>query len=349
MTRKRALIVVQRFIGDTLLATPLARSLHAADYSVDWLIPPSSTSLVAPLPWTNKTLSFGKGLGAVWNMLRNIYGQYDDIFLMTPSDKPAFVSALAGARLHGLFSPRYTDWWKRSVAKTVLIYQGDRHIASYAFRLAERLGKLDTRSIIYPFTDHDHEKVNHWVGTSHYLVVHPFARWNYKRWPEQSWRGLFTLLERTGRTIVVTGSPDEKDKILELTKDIEGNIKVAAGTFSWPELAALLSGAKAYIGVDTVMTHLAAASEVPTIALFGPTDPTIWGPWPNRHPGETPWDKTSPDGVQHEGCVYILQGLQACVPCHREGCERHLRSHSACLDSITPDRVFEKVEEVLKK
>lgn len=345
---KRALIVVQRFIGDTLLATPLARALHNAGWAVDWLIPPSSTSLIAPLPWSKKILNLNPGFQAAWNTLKNIRGQYDDLFLLTPSDKPALISLLTGTRIHGLYSPRYTDWWKRAAAKTVLIYREDRHISSYAFKLAEQFGNLDSRSIVYPYSAEDHEKILHWVGPSDYIVVHPFARWQYKRWPKPAWKTLIKQLEKSGLTIVLTGAPEEREQILNLIKGCGKQIKPAAGAFSWPQLSALLSGAKAYIGVDTVMTHLAAASKVPTIALFGPTDPTIWGPWPNGYEGDAPWEKTTSEGFQHRGHIYILQGSQPCVPCHREGCERHVMSSSACLDDITPSRVYEKVEEILK-
>lgn len=45
-----------------------------------------------------------------------------------------------------------------------------------------------------------------------------------------------------------------------------------------PAAAVLLSGADAYVGHDAGMTHLAAGLGLPTVALFGPTDPGVWGP-----------------------------------------------------------------------
>ncbi len=44
------------------------------------------------------------------------------------------------------------------------------------------------------------------------------------------------------------------------------------------ELANWLAGARVYIGNDSGITHLAAAVGTPTVALFGPTDPELWGP-----------------------------------------------------------------------
>jgi ADP-heptose:LPS heptosyltransferase len=48
---------------------------------------------------------------------------------------------------------------------------------------------------------------------------------------------------------------------------------------SLPVLSALLSLGRIYIGNDSGVSHLAAASGVPTISIFGPTDPSVWSPW----------------------------------------------------------------------
>jgi ADP-heptose:LPS heptosyltransferase len=52
------------------------------------------------------------------------------------------------------------------------------------------------------------------------------------------------------------------------------------GKLEWPELTAIVGAALVYIGPDTAITHLAAATGTPTVSLYGPTDPRIWGPWP---------------------------------------------------------------------
>ena len=52
------------------------------------------------------------------------------------------------------------------------------------------------------------------------------------------------------------------------------------GRLDWAGLTALLRGAAVYVGPDTSMTHLAAGSGCPTIALYGPTSPRLIGPWP---------------------------------------------------------------------
>ena len=106
------------------------------------------------------------------------------------------------------------------------------------------------------------------------------------------------------------------------------------------QLGFLLSQAKIYIGPDTVVTHMAAALGVPTMALFGPSNPVKWGPWPKAWTLSNPFVRV---GSQHRNNVYLMQGSGVCVPCFQEGCEQHIRSHSRCLENLTAQQVINKV------
>ncbi len=79
-----------------------------------------------------------------------------------------------------------------------------------------------------------------------------------------------------------------------------------AGQLSIPQAGSLLRSAALYIGVDTSITHLAAACNTPTIALFGATPPTNFGPWPNGFIGKQPYQLRA--RTQTVGNVTILQG-----------------------------------------
>ncbi len=112
----------------------------------------------------------------------------------------------------------------------------------------------------------------------------------------------------------------------------------------WPDLAALIGGAALYVGPDTSVTHLAAATGTPTVALFGPTDPRLWGPWPASGLSQA-WE---PSGtIQHRGNVWLVQNPQPCLPCQLEGCDRHIHSHSRCLDEMTAAQVLAAADAAL--
>jgi heptosyltransferase III len=120
-----------------------------------------------------------------------------------------------------------------------------------------------------------------------------------------------------------------------------------AGKFSFPQLAILLERAALYVGPDTVTTHLAAAAGVPTVALFGPSNPVKWGPWPKNSDAHlSPYRFR---GTQFVGNVALVQGAGHCVPCLQEGCARHEGSESVCLQMLAAGTVIEAVEKLLGK
>jgi heptosyltransferase-3 len=120
-----------------------------------------------------------------------------------------------------------------------------------------------------------------------------------------------------------------------------------AGLLTIPQAGTLIRGAIAYVGVDTSITHLAAACNIPTIALFGPTPPTNFGPWPNGFIGEQPYQLRA--RFQTVGNVTILQGPGECVPCRKAGCEDRASSNSECLDLLDPHQVIEALLSATKK
>ncbi|MBV8864675.1 MAG: glycosyltransferase family 9 protein [Acidobacteriaceae bacterium] len=94
------------------------------------------------------------------------------------------------------------------------------------------------------------------------LVIHPFSGSKRKNWPLESYRALAASLPVN--TEWTAGPEEELDQ--------------AARFEDLAELAHWLSGAKLYIGNDSGITHLAAALGIPTLALFGPTEPAKWAP-----------------------------------------------------------------------
>jgi heptosyltransferase III len=118
-----------------------------------------------------------------------------------------------------------------------------------------------------------------------------------------------------------------------------------AGRLPFNPLANLLGGAALYIGPDTSVTHLAAACAVPVIALYGPIDPCLWGPWPQGAPALQPYMPRAE--AQRVRQVIVLQGSQPCVPCNKAGCDDHNDSRADCLQTMLPERVLAQARAVL--
>ena len=185
------------------------------------------------------------------------------------------------------------------------------------------------------------------------MVVHPGPLTAYKRWPLAYWQTLLTWIAKQDWQVVLSASPAKQD--LQLNKDIlslldeetRNHVVDTAGLLSIAQAGTLIRGAIAYVGVDTSITHLAAACNTPTIALFGPTPPTNFGPWPNGFIGMQPYALRARS--QTVGNVTILQGPGECVPCRKAGCEDHANSKSECLDQLEPNQVIEALQKAINQ
>ncbi|MFI2780462.1 glycosyltransferase family 9 protein [Streptomyces sp. ALB3] len=125
------------------------------------------------------------------------------------------------------------------------------------------------------------------------VVVHPGAEAAARRWPADRYATVIRAVLAAGRRVVVTGGPGEE----ELTAAVAGASGVASGDvlsggLPFAELSALVAEAACLVSGDTGPAHLAVAHGTPSVTLFGPVAPRLWGPPPGDplhtalwHPG----------------------------------------------------------------
>jgi len=102
------------------------------------------------------------------------------------------------------------------------------------------------------------------------VALHATSR-DDKLWPEDRWRGLIAELARSGLDVLLPwGSERERERSRRLAQDVPGARVPPRQTLA--ALASLLRSAELAVGVDTGLTHLAAALGTPTVALFTTTD-----------------------------------------------------------------------------
>jgi ADP-heptose:LPS heptosyltransferase len=147
-----------------------------------------------------------------------------------------------------------------------------------------------------------------------YLVFHPGAAWIGKRWPESHWARLATLCLSQGITLVFTGSPEEKpvmDRIRTLISPTLGTkIIDAVGKTTLLEAAWLIGHARLTVTGDTVAMHIAAATQSPSLSLFGPSNPVETGPYGAGHIIL----QTFPLPLPNLDFEHAHQGLEALLP-----------------------------------
>jgi heptosyltransferase-3 len=146
--------------------------------------------------------------------------------------------------------------------------------------------------------------------------------------------------------VVLTGGKDAAEiaYVESIAREVRGAVNLA-GKLTLSQTAALLQSARAYVGPDTAVTHMAAAVGVPVVSLYGPSNPVKWGPWPHGYArAVNPWRRL---GTQRVNNVTLLQGMIACVPCFNEGCERRIESFSDCLQQLPVARVAAALKDIL--
>jgi ADP-heptose:LPS heptosyltransferase len=119
-------------------------------------------------------------------------------------------------------------------------------------------------------------------------LIHPGAASAARRWPADRWAQVARSEADAGRRVVITGGPDEVELADAVTREagVEDSA-VYAGRTSLLELSALVAVAGKVLCGDTGVAHLATALRTPSVVLFGPIPPCLWGP-----PPDWPWHRT---------------------------------------------------------
>jgi ADP-heptose:LPS heptosyltransferase len=109
--------------------------------------------------------------------------------------------------------------------------------------------------------------------------VHAGAASRSRRWPPERFAAVARRLRSDGHEVVVTGGAAERSLAAEVVR-LAGLPATAstAGTLDLPALAGLVARACLLVCGDTGVAHLATAVGTPSVLLFGPVAPSLWGP-----------------------------------------------------------------------
>ncbi len=165
------------------------------------------------------------------------------------------------------------------------IIAGGKHIVEQNLALAEAVARqrLKIPPIQLPRDPAAEQECDQRLrakGRQEFVLLNPGAGWGAKQWPAERYGQVAKQLLQDGLKSFINAGPGEED----LAHALEAASGGAAETFSGSlnQLIALTRRARLFIGGDTGPMHLAAALEVPVVAIFGPTDPARNGPFGTR-------------------------------------------------------------------
>jgi len=167
------------------------------------------------------------------------------------------------------------------------------------------------------------------IAHSNYVVFLHGTTWPTKHYPETYWRELAHLAQAAQLTVLLPwGNTQEQERAQRIAADLPAVHVLPKCDLT--AMAGILYHARAIVGLDTGLGHLAAAMGLPVILLYGPTDPAKLGEF----------------GLQQKH----LSASFACSPCWQEKCQYSGESvvKPACFAELTPALIWKQLQGLMR-
>jgi len=337
---KSILVIKLRNIGDVLLMSPLFSNLreHFPQARICALVNSGTDAMLTKNPCIDHIYVYDRStkkaplsrritheLGLLLALRRE---RFDLVLNLTEGDRGALAALASGAatRIGVDALGRGFSGKNRIFSKTLAPPPANMHTVDVDLRMLEAIDLPITRKkVSFHFDDRDAAAASSRLAATgfepkRFFLAHCTSRWMFKTMPPATAARLLDLLrEATGLPCLITSSPERKelDYLAEVQRHTRsGNLPVFSD-LTLKELGALIHMARFFTGVDSAPMHMAAAMDVPVLAVFGPTTVRAWGPWDNNL-WENPYREGR--GVLKSSRNLVLQSDRECVPCKRDGC-----------------------------
>ena len=310
MIVRRILIRLPNWLGDLLMARPLLHAVRAAhpDAQVAAMGPGAARVLEREGLW-NRRVDWPPDA----EQRRSVWGQRHDAALVLP---PSFSSAWKLPRGIGVrigFAGEGRSWLLTHAVRRPA--RGDMHLSREYLRCGEPLA---ARAVALPGLAasaeeiHAQEERKRRLGVEgpHVILAPGAAYGPAKRWPMERWVDLGQRLVERGLGAIVCGAEADRGLADAVAERIGPRARSLAGQTSLEQQLAWCATARATVSNDSGLAHLAAATDRPTVVIFGSTS-SAW---------------TAPLGAR----VRVVQHAPPCSPCFRRTC----RIGYGCLEAI---------------
>jgi len=339
--QKRILIFNVNWLGDVLFSTAVIRNIryNFPGSFIACAVPSRCYQILKDNPRLDEIIIFDekdrhKGLISKLNFVQQLkHKRFDTVFLLHRSFSRALICRLADIPERIGYHTRKRTFLLTKKITPIAIHT--LHRIDYYLNIIQQAGlKVEDRYAEF-FFSHDDEKAvadflkKQQLSKEDFLVgINPAGNWLPKRWPEEYWAQLADeLIAKLKVKVIITGSSADVPLVKGIRHLMKEQPVIAAGTFNLKQVGALCKRLDVFISADTGPLHIANAVGTKTIiALFGPTDPKITGPYPLKN-------------------VIVLQKDIGCkIPCYVVDCKDR-----RCMMAVTPDEVFAHVKESVHK
>ena len=352
----RILIVKPSSLGDIIHSLPVLWYLRKTnpDACIGWVVKETWKGILERNPLLDDVIILKKGIGGFLSTVIDIRKmKYDTALDLQGLFRSGLLSILSGAKSRVGFSNArefaHLFYNKKVDVQNEAMHAVDKYMLAIE-PIARDYPTLTQRTLKIPLTPplikrgrgdlqvkphfplyteiEDSEWVNEFLIQNNLfnkrpiIAFNPSARWVKKRWPALSYATLINrLIQELKAGIIILGSKEDIRISKEISSLVNGDNAIATGKTSIKMLTALLERVDLLITNDSGPMHIAAAIGTPVIALFGPTDHRLTGPYGDNHT--------------------VIKKNMECSPCLRKPCKHE---NPLCMESITVEEVFESVK-----
>ena len=352
---ERVLLIRLREIGDVVFTTPAIRALrqHYPLAHLSYIVEPLAAPVVAGNPHLDEVIVVPRR-GGVSGLLHDIAfsrrlraARYDLVIDFHSGPRSSLMAWMSGAPARVGYDVPGRGWmYTTRVTRPREIRA--RHAVENQFDLLNAIG-IPTPDAAYSPTEiavdrADAAAVNERLASlgvredDELIVIHVSAGNPFRRWPPDAFASLIAMLlrRRPKRRVMVVAGPTDRDAAARVMGESLDRLemtdrnRILSADFTIGQLRALMDRAALYIGGDSGPMHIASATTVPIVGLYGPTLPVRSGPW--RAPQ---WPSEAAE----------VEGL-ACRPCNQRVCEP---GDFRCLTRLAPEQVIQAAERALDR
>lgn len=340
---KKILVIKLRYIGDVLLSTPAVANLryHFPDAYIAMVVNKGTEEVLRYNPHLNEVIQLDRSrikgdlFSRIHAQLRYITHirkrRFDLVVDLTDGDRGAILSYLSGSPIRIGFNAEGRIRG-RLYTKIVHPTETQMHNVEYQLEVIRALGlPIITKRLELYWSKEEELFVEDWIArkglTRHpFVTIHPGGRWWFKQWPLERFAALADILwEQHGLETVFLGGKKEREELKQIQCHGRRPFVTADG-LTLLQMTALIQRSQLFVGNDNGPMHIAAAVGVPVVALFGSSDPKVWGPLGKGH-------------------TILYRGVP-CSPCDHMGCDM---GELNCMRQISIPEVFAAAERIVAK
>lgn len=332
---RKILVIKFGGIGDVLLSTPLLKNLRNfyPDREINFLTQLKCRDVLMDNPYINRVLTFDLEKDDSLRLLKTVKKQkYDLVIDLFCNPRTTFLTYYSRAKYRvGFNFPR------RGYAYNILVdgrYKvGDFHHADFGMLSLKKLGipvkEEETYiSILNGHKDFANEFFNSQNPDGNDVIGIPVSGgWESKKYKTKDFVELIKIINQNNnfKYILLWGTESEKKECEYINENLPDITFIAPET-SIRYAAALMQKCKAVISNDSGLMHVATATGVPVLGIFGPTSPFLQGPYGKKH-------------------LTVVNDKLACLNCALLKCP----IENICMTELDKNTIADKLQELIKQ